>query len=151
MQQEVDAVENELSNPELEVDVITEVLLSHRERRWFNLGGRGELYLRRSRRILENEECEGLDIANVGVKKKYRRNGVFSNAVSVVEEAAARMALGYVHVEAIMNPVLIPALQKRGYTVRRTRRGPVNVGEFVLPAQPDEIDAYKLIGRTRPQ
>lgn len=73
------------------------------------------------------------------------------NAVTVVEEAAARLGLCFVFVEAIKNPVLIPALEKRAYTIRRTQNGPIDLGDLVLPAQPDDIDAYKLVGKTSPQ
>jgi hypothetical protein len=146
---EVDAIKETLVNPELEVDAIKEVL-SEPDAQWFDLGGRGCVYLRRSTLTLENQKLDGLTVANVGVEKEHRRKGVFSNTVAVVEEAAALMALGFVFVEAILNPVLVPALEKRGYAIRRTTHGPVALGDLILPAPPDDIDAYKLIGTVCP-
>ncbi|HDR9030274.1 TPA: hypothetical protein QDB14_004511 [Burkholderia vietnamiensis] len=148
MKLEVDAIEDELSAPVLEVAAVKEIL-SNPAAEWFNLGRRGRLYLRRSTLTLENEEREGLVIANVSVQGEYRRTGVFSNAVAVIEEAAARMALRFVFVEVVTNPVLIPALEKRSYTIRRTKHDPIELGEIVLPAPPDRIDAYKLISEAR--
>jgi len=147
---EVNTIEDALLDPELEVVSVKEVL-SNPASLWFTLGVRGSVYLRRSTKTLENEERDGLVIANVFVRKDYRRRGVFSNAVAVVEEAAARMALGFVFVEAIENPVLIPALERLGYTILRTKPAPVELDESVQPPQQDRIDAYKLFSETRPK
>ncbi|MGF6664084.1 GNAT superfamily N-acetyltransferase [Paraburkholderia atlantica] len=103
------------------------------------------MYLRQSTLVLEGESRCGLDIANVGVREQYRRQGVLSNAIDIVEEAAARMGLGYVLVEHILNPVLVPALERRGFTIVRHKSAPVVVGTITFPARKDSIDAYKLI------
>ncbi|KAB0657138.1 hypothetical protein [Burkholderia diffusa] len=149
MQLIADGLEDEPPNPALEVDVIAQVLSSNRRRKWFDLCGQGEMYLRRSRLLLAEEEREGLVIANIRVKENCQRKGVFSNAVAVVEEAVAHMGLSYVFVEVIVNPVLIPALEKRSYTIRRTKNGPIDLDGRVLPASRDVIDAYKLLSEAR--
>lgn len=133
-----------MRNPKLDAVVITETL-SRCDRHWFNLAGRGEIYLRRSTLVLEGASRYGLEIANVGVRERYRRQGVLSNAVGMVEEAAAHMGLGYVLVENILNPVLVPALEKLGYTVVQHKSKPEVVGDLTIPPGRDTVEAYKLI------
>ncbi|MGF6465264.1 N-acetylglutamate synthase-like GNAT family acetyltransferase [Paraburkholderia youngii] len=103
------------------------------------------MYLRQSTLVLEGESRCGLEIANVGVREQYRRQGVLSSAICIVEEAAARMGLGFVFVESILNPVLVPALERRGFTIVRHKSEAVVVGSITFPPRRDSADAYKLI------
>lgn len=133
------------SLPLLNVVSIAEALPAPPRRRDFDLHGRGEIYLRRSRRTFEVAEMQGLDIARVEVGEEFRRKGVFSAAVSVVEQAAKQMGLGYVFVENIYNPGLVLAIEKLGYTVQWTESGPANLGQMVFTSPEPAVHAYKLI------
>jgi hypothetical protein len=120
--------------------------LSKQNRQWIDLAGRGEIYLRRAAMELHSRERSGLAIANVGVKVEYRRQGVFSNAVKVVERAAALMGLECVYVEDILNPVLVPALEERGYTIVRHRHNPIMIDGHTLHSMGENIEAYRFLG-----
>jgi GNAT superfamily N-acetyltransferase len=133
-----------VTKQKFEADVVLKAL-SRNDRHWFDLAGRGGIYLRRSKMVLKNEERHGLHIVNVGVSEEYRRQGVFSSAVGVVEEAAAHMNVGYVFVETILNPVLVPALKKLGYTVVRRNHAPIVIDGNTFHSMRETVEAYKFI------
>jgi hypothetical protein len=132
-------------DPNLELGAIAESLPAHRSRRTFDLDGKGEMYLRRSKRTFEIEETEGLDIARVEVNKDSLRTGVFSTSAAIVEDAARQMGLGYVFVENIGNAVLVLAVAKMGYTVFGEITGPFDANDPALSEVPCKAQAYKMI------
>jgi hypothetical protein len=94
-------------------------IFSITDSRWFDLEGRGQVYLRRSIRVLEDKRRAGLDFATVSVRKEFRRRGVCARALSIVEDAALSMQLEFVFVESIQNPIIVHMLERRGYTIDR--------------------------------
>jgi len=51
----------------------------------------------------------------------------------------------YVFVEKIINPVLVGALEKRGYTVVRKENPAFEMRGITFPALDDTVEAYKAI------
>lgn len=100
---------------------------------WFDLGGRGEVYIRRSHRLLDGKPRRCLDLANVEVKADQRKQGVFSDALALCEVAATRLQYDCVYVEAVGETFLTHALGRRGYTLH-------------LICDGLQVDAFKRIG-----
>lgn len=71
-----------------------------------------EIYVRKGYHILGGAANYTLDIANVTVKTGFRGRGIFSSMLSIAERLNPFAA---VYVESIQNPILGPALERRGY------------------------------------
>jgi hypothetical protein len=116
--------------PILTSDEIVTTLRRYR-RAWFDLNGRGAIYLRSGWRNADGAQYTTITIANVEVIERERRNGVFSDAVAVVERAARKALVHAVFIESVTNPIVSDALARRGYTIWE-RDGM-------------QVDAYKVI------
>ena len=68
------------------------------------------VYVRRSRRLLNNEIFSSIDIANVIVNEKYLKQHIFKNFILFCE------SLDNVYVESVLNPELENMLIKNNYT-----------------------------------
>lgn len=96
----------------------------------FDLDGCGNAYLRAYPRIIGHDAARAITIADINVNEECRQRGIFTNAVINVEQAARRMGIPYVFVECILNPIVIRALERRGYII--WHRG-------------GQVDAYKRL------
>lgn len=71
-----------------------------------------QVYLRKGLHYLGGEMTATLDIANIIVKEKFRKQGLFRDFLRDAE------ALGYpIYVECIHNPWLPQVLEQRGYDI----------------------------------
>lgn len=115
-------------------DCIIDTLTRHR-RAWFDLDGRGAVYLRDGNRAINGDFVSSLTLANVNVLESCRRCGVFSETVALLERTARELGREIVYVESITNPIVRDALERRGYRLCFA----VSIGEA------STLDAYKVI------
>lgn len=87
------------------------------KRSHFDLNGKGTIYLRLAARAIDSIGLRTIDIGDVTVHEAARMQGVFSNALLVVEAAAVLLDRDAVYVQQIVNPVIPPALWRRGYVL----------------------------------
>lgn len=87
------------------------------KRSHFDLNGKGTIYLRLAARAINGFGFQTIDIGDVTVHEAARRQGVFSNALLVVEAAAVLLDRDAVYVQQIVNPLIPPALWRRGYSL----------------------------------
>jgi GNAT superfamily N-acetyltransferase len=92
---------------------VVETLTRYR-RAWFSLDGHGAIYLRLGTRAHFGKT---LDAASIEVIERYRRGGVFSEALKQCEHVARELGCAVVFAECIHNPVVVDALMRRGYWV----------------------------------
>ena len=70
-----------------------------------------EVYVRKSKRFIEGETRDFLDIANVTVEEKYRNQGVFTEFLKRASKTGRN-----IFVESILNPALEHICEKQGFT-----------------------------------
>lgn len=92
-------------------------ILTMFKRSHFDLDGRGRVYLRLAARVLDGAGYRTLDFADINVNENARMQGVFNDTLATIEAAARLLKRDCVYVESIVNPVLRPALERRGYRV----------------------------------
>ena len=75
-----------------------------------------DVYVRRSKRLIDGNLVSCIDIASVEVNERRRGQGIFKAFLNRVEKAAASMNRE-VFVESILEPRLLYFLLKRDYTL----------------------------------
>jgi GNAT superfamily N-acetyltransferase len=106
----------------LQKQALTQFLAGNASNAWVKAKG-FEVYLRKSRRYLPGSEAERLvaaiDIANITVEDRYRRKGLLRALVQYIESYGR-----VVYIESIMEPVLLEAVQRWGYTLDNREQPP---------------------------
>lgn len=69
-----------------------------------------KIYIRKSKRLLENNLLNCLDIASIEVFDKYKRKGIFNLIVHQLI-----MLNENIYIESIMNPVVCDVLEKLNF------------------------------------
>ena len=78
-----------------------------------------KLYVRNANRYLpDGAVYKSLDIASIDVEKKGQ--GVFTSILNIAESLCKIHHVDIIYVESILNPRLIPFLEKRGYVYIET-------------------------------
>ncbi len=109
---------DELSSVEKKEAVMKEITFficspTYIRNRWFH-GPHIGMYLRRTRRVIDDNVVETIDIANVEVDEAHQGKGIFTEYLSVIESLAIWNHLT-VYMENILNPKLAEFMFKRGY------------------------------------
>ena len=94
---------------------VHEFLASQHRNLWLN-DDTMDVYVRKGYHSILGKIYLCFDIANVFVKEKHRRKGVFRRWLVDVEHKARRAGIFAVYVEAIQNPHLAEFLLSVGYT-----------------------------------
>ena len=107
---------------------------------WITLP-QGEVYLRRSPRLLEGNKRNALVLANIEIKLNRQQRGFGSKFLAEFETVGLSPAFGACYVENIYSPVLRGMLERRGFLVYLspfTNENPSGIPELVC--------MYKLKG-----
>lgn len=81
---------------------------------WINLRY-GNFYIRLTKRVIDDEIFETLEIASVEIKQKYQRRGFFTVALTMFENQAFARGIKVVRVENVHNEHLYDFLIRRCY------------------------------------
>lgn len=73
-----------------------------------------EIYMRRTRHVINRQIYPTLDLATIGVRPDLRRQGIATRIFEIVEQEALRQG-SIVYVENVINPNLELYLRRRGY------------------------------------
>lgn len=79
-----------------------------------------QVYVRRGHHLIEGSIHAVLDIASCVVNEKKQKRGIFTSFVEDAEKQALNANLDGIFAESILNPVLEPFFEKRGYTRDKT-------------------------------
>ena len=85
------------------------------DRRWFRFPGYFlKVYMRHTRRLIDGEITETVDVASVEVNKQYRSRGHFTAWLNEVQIIADDLKL-VVYIESVLEPRLVHFLEKKNY------------------------------------
>ena len=73
-----------------------------------------QVYVRKSRRFVNDELIPCFDVASIQVKESHQGKGLFTNFLKMVEEYSAENSL-IVFVESVLNVRLRKFLERNGY------------------------------------
>lgn len=77
--------------------------------KWFRRDG-VDVYIRRANRYIDGKMVTSFDVANIEVRKQ--RKGSFTKFLDYFEQ---NIGTDIIYVESVLNPVLYPYLERRGY------------------------------------
>jgi len=83
---------------------------------WITLP-QGEVYLRKSPRLLEGNKRNALVLANIEIKLNRQQQGFGSKFLAEFETVGLSPAFGACYVENIFSPILRGMLERRGFRV----------------------------------
>lgn len=108
----------------------------------------GQVYLRRSPRLLEGRERNALVLANIEIKLNRQQQGFGSKFLAEFETVGLSPAFGACYVENIFSPILRGMLERRGFRVLPSPPGSGLWEELTGEAKPSFqlIQMYKLAG-----
>lgn len=75
-----------------------------------------KIFVRVTKRLIEKDITETIDISNVVVYDEYQNTGVFKEVLNVIEQLASEHNK-VIYVESIQNPILVKYLEKEGFTL----------------------------------
>jgi len=78
----------------------------------------GEIYFRRSRRPIDGNLVDMIDVANVEVYENMRGHGYFTELMQELEKKLQTSAVKWIYVENVLNERLQPFLLSRGFVPR---------------------------------
>lgn len=74
-----------------------------------------KIFVRVTKRLIEKEITETIDISNIVVYDEYQNTGVFKEILSSIKTLASEYNK-VIYVESIQNPILVNYLKKEGFT-----------------------------------
>jgi GNAT superfamily N-acetyltransferase len=87
-------------------------LSSGKRNEWIS-GDKMSVYVRNARHALGGALVHCFDIANIKVDEGWQNTGIFTQWLDYVESSVK--GVDAIYVESILNPILVPFLEKRGY------------------------------------
>jgi len=97
---------------------LKEFMSSCENRKWLNVGF-GKIYVRKSKRIFENEMHSAFDVATIEVKEGRRGKGLFTNWLNTVEKFCDELNLP-VYIENVHEERFRKFFEKQGYLPSHT-------------------------------
>lgn len=89
-----------------------------------------KVYLRVSKRFVEDSYPWGVTIASIDVSEKLQRQGRFKALLVLCEEFIKRHDLAFVYVESVINEDLLAFLLTQGFKPRDERYAEIIGGDF---------------------
>jgi GNAT superfamily N-acetyltransferase len=94
---------------------LNEFFISPVRNAWVDLDVPASLYLRKAHRLIDGRMQFTLDLATVEVSEECQGTGVFTRLLDLLEKHTVDGSFDALYVENILEPRLVPFLERRGY------------------------------------